>query len=131
MKLTIKTALILQNALQRLEAPATGTTGKSEFAFPGKVIYSIARNLTLLKPMAEDLEKSRLAIIRQLTPEGAAGVPEDKIPEFRAEWDAILATETDIALKTIAIGDLNLDANRIRSDVLAELLDTIITGELN
>lgn len=128
MTLTIKTALSLQNALQRLESPAA--PGKSEFAFPGKVILAIARNLRLLKPISDDLEATRLALIKQFTPAGAAGVPEDKIAAFRAEWEAILGTETDIELKTIAVDALNLDTNRIRSDILADLLDTIVTGDL-
>ena len=122
MKLTTTSALTLAQALPLLDKSADG----KPFALPGKVRWNIVKNLAILTRFSEDYEKTRQGIIVALTPEGGTAADIDKDPaliaSFRAQIKEILETDQEIpGLLTLALADLNLDANAIPVPVLLAL----------
>jgi hypothetical protein len=121
MKLTNAQIQLLHNALTRLE-PAD----KPGFVFSGKVRYNIARNLRLLRTVLEEVEAMRVKLVKERLPSGASELTGPERADFEGHFSEILQTETELALYTVTIAELDLDKNQIPLLLLAELVDKMI-----
>lgn len=131
--LTNKQALSLYQALFRLDPPDTqGQPSKNRpsYLFKGKATYAFARNLKKLKSVVEDLEKVRVELFKKHRTGEEESLSGAAATAFTAEFQDVLDMKQDIALLQVDVADLDLDRNPVPADVLAELLDAIVTGEI-
>ncbi len=119
-------------ALSKLDPGLDPKSGaKSAFNFKAKVSYALARNYKRLRGVVDDLEKARVATFQKYRSEAQEETLKgDAAKKFTAEFTELLDSETDFEFYTIDAVDLELDKNNINVDVLAALLDTIITGDI-
>jgi hypothetical protein len=136
-KITNKQALTLYQALNRLDAgdapgSSNGQAGKarSAFSFKGKATYAFARNLKRLKAIVEDLEKARVETFKRHRQGEEESLTGAAAAAFTIEFQEVLDTVNEVEILQIDVADLDLDRNPVAADVLAELLDTVVTGEL-
>lgn len=121
MKLPHKTVIELTDALSRLD----GVSPDTPYKFGPKVRYSLAKNLRILRRKVEDIDKARVALVREIWP-GGDGAKKDKdsaeFERFSSQWQAFLESEEDVdGLMRFQFGELQLDINNIPVTVLASL----------
>ena len=105
---------------------------KSAFTFKAKVSYAFARNFKKLRAIVDDLEKTRIETFKKYrTKEDEEQLTGEAAKKFTAEFGEVLDETIEFDFHTVDIGDLELDKNHINIDVLSELLDTILTGEIS
>lgn len=117
---------------------ATGATpdGKptnvSNFKFKASVIYALAKNLRRLKSLTEDVEQTRVKLVKkyQETPDQEK-LSDTARKQFLKEYDEFLQTEIDVNFHKIKEEDLDLDTNKVPVPIIAELLGTIIEEATN
>ncbi len=132
-KLTNKQILNVFQVLAKLDPgldPNSRT--KSAFTFKAKVAYALARNFKRLRAVVDDLEKVRVDTFKKYrTKEDEEQLTGEAAKKFTAEFGEVLDEVVEHEFYTIDVSDLELDKNHINVDVLSELLDTIITGEVS
>jgi hypothetical protein len=132
MKLTNRAVVELRQALTALDGVPTPITveGKTQvylknYEFSGSTRFKIGKNLSVLRPLAEVVEKSIDAVIRQyaVPKEGTTDkmIPQEKVAEYNAERETILDIETEVAITKLTEEDLKLDVNAIPGSVLSIL----------
>jgi hypothetical protein len=129
MKLKTQNMLNLRLALLALDGltRAVEVNGKTElvkkpFKLSGTVRKKIARNLRVLQPLYDDYDHARVALIRELA-DGGESVPEEKMPQFNVQHEAMLAEIEDITLTPLSDDDLNLEQNEIPHLAVAIMLE--------
>lgn len=130
-KVTNKQILMLFQVLSKLDPSDSTNRTKSAYQFKAKVVYALARNFRRLKQVVEDLEKSRLVTFKKYQIDNEETLMGDAAKAFNKDFNELLETTVDFEFLTINIQDLELDKNSISMDVIAELLDYIIVGEIS
>lgn len=107
-----------------------------QFAFPGKTIYALGRNLRRIRPLAEEIEETRVSLVakhleeQQKDPDYVKdGKPVPQLVErskygqaFIKEFGEILGTTQEVELFLIKVDQLDLDRNStLPISVLANL----------
>lgn len=132
-KLTNKQLINVFQVLAKLDPgldPQSRT--KSAFTFKAKVSYAFARNFKKLRAVVDDLEKVRIETFKKYrTKEDEEQLTGDAAKKFTAEFTEVLDEVVDHEFYQVDAADLELDKNHINLDVLSELLDTIVTGEVS
>jgi hypothetical protein len=135
MKLTTAQCLQLRLALLALDGLDTvhdvngrAVATKKPFKLTGKVRMRLGRNLRAVEAVAQEFDAARTAKIRELSG-GGETVPADKQAQFRADHDAMLNEEHEVALTPIPEDDLNLDENAIAHAALAVLDQFVISPD--
>lgn len=130
-KLTNKQLLTIFQVLAKLDPgldPQSRT--KSAFTFKAKVSYALARNFKRLRGVIDDLEKTRVDTFKKYRVGEEENLTGDAAKKFTAEFQEVLDETLDFDFHTVDVNDLELDKNHVNMDVLAELLDTIVLGEI-
>lgn len=72
------------------------------------VLYKFTRIAKTLGAEIESIEAQRKALVEKYGEKDGDGyrVPEDKIAEFRTEYEAVLATEVDVAIEPVRISPI-------------------------
>lgn len=98
--------------------------------FGPKVRYSLAKNVRLLQTAFEDMEKSRIGLIKELAPTTNSIVKDSpEMASFSNRWNDFLDTTEDIRLMKFTLGELQLDVNDLPIAVLAKLGAVIVEDE--
>lgn len=117
-----KLILELADALSRLDG-----AGDTPYKFGPKTRYALAKNLRLLRSKAEDMDKARVGIVREIWPNGGAVKDTPEFDRFSEQWNVLLnSTEEIPGLMKFQFGELQLDINSIPVTVLANLGPLII-----
>lgn len=103
---------------------------KSLFNFKAKASYALARNYRKLRSTVDDLEKVRVDTFKKFRTGEEETLTGDNAKKFNVEFTELLETQVDFTFYTVEVADLELEKNSITVDVLAELLDTIVVGEV-
>ena len=130
-KLTNKQLLTIFQVLAKLDPgldPQNRT--KSAFTFKAKVSYALARNFKKLRSVIDDLEKTRVDTFKKYRTGEEENLTGEPAKKFTAEFQEVLDETLDFDFHTVDVNDLELDKNHVNMDVLAELLDTIVLGEI-
>lgn len=130
-KLTNKQLLTIFQVLAKLDPgldPQSRT--KSAFTFKAKASYALARNFKKLRGVVDDLEKTRVDTFKKYRQGEEETLSGENAKQFTAEFQEVLDETTEFDFHTVDINDLELDKNHINMDVISELLDTIILGEV-
>lgn len=105
---------------------------KSAFTFKAKVSYALARNFKRLRGTVDELEKVRIETFKKYrSNENEEQLQGEAAKKFTAEFSELLNEEVEFDFYTVDVADLELDKNHINVDVLSELLDTIVVGEVS
>lgn len=131
-KLTNKQLLNVFQVLAKLDPgldPNSRT--KSAFTFKAKVAYAFARNFKRLRATVDDLEKVRIDTFKKYRTSEEEQLTGDAAKKFTAEFGEVLDEVVEYEFYPVDVTDLELDKHHITMDVLSELLDTIITGEIS
>ena len=130
-KVTNKQVLALTQLISKLDPGLTPENrAKSAFQFKAKVTYGLARNFKHLRAVVEDLEKARLETFKKYRVGDEETLTGEAAKKFQAEFQEVLDEEAEVKFHQINVADLELDKNFIAAEVLAELLDTIVIGEV-
>ena len=96
-------------------------TEKTQY-LPAKINFFIQKNATTLAAAAEEIEKSRVSIIRHYGIEdketGNIQVPEDKLPEASKELEDLFNIEQELNISMInidAFGDIELSIEQMNA----------------
>lgn len=108
----IKVAHEALDGFQRASKDAAGkeTVVFERHKYPAKVTWNRVKNTRLLNAKAEDIEALRIALVKKHAGDAwdKTGVPEQKLPEFFAEFKEALKIEDDMPLLSLSEADLNL-----------------------
>lgn len=127
-------------SLDGLQKPA-GPGGRDivfePFLYSSKTTWNKTKNLTLLKRFAEELETTRLDLVKQFSGSITVDVPAAKLPDFVREWNALIDQPQEFAgLLSMTEAELNLydpkenpTGNRIASSVLEKVTPLIVFPE--
>lgn len=126
---TNRQILQLQQLLGRLDPGTSDNRAKSAFSFKAKVAYAFARNLKRLKNVVEDLEKTRVDTFKKYRVGEEETLTGEAAKEFNKEFGEVLDETVDFKFHSVDINELELDKNNVNTEILAELLDTIVVGE--
>lgn len=96
MKLKLKRVSPLLNALESLEAVTDEAGKRSLYRFSVKLTWNKTKNITILRRIEEEIEKTRQELVAKYSGRKSVAVPEDKKPEFIDEWNAHMDTEEEI-----------------------------------
>lgn len=114
--------LVLNNALSRLDSTAEGDDkGKTRYKFSAKVIFALYRNLCKTRDYAEDIEKTRLAVVKKYLEGNEQNVSDKNIPRFSEEWTKFLDATDKFALEQVKLSELDLEKNPIPLNILVDL----------
>lgn len=130
-KLTNKQILTSFQVLSKLDPgldPNSRT--RSAFAFKAKVTYALARNFKKLRSVVDDLEKTRVETFKKYRQGEEENLTGEAAKKFTTEFQEVLDEPAEFDFHSIDINELELDKNHVNMDVIAELLDTIIIGEI-
>lgn len=130
-KLSNKQLLTIFQVLSKLDPgldPQNRT--KSAFTFKAKASYVLARNFKRLRGIVDDLEKIRVDTFKKYRQGEEETLSGENAKQFTAEFQEVLDETVEFDFYTIDVNDLELDKNHVNMDVLSELLDTIVIGEI-
>lgn len=120
------------NALKNLDGkPVPVKSGEQvaivnePYQFSAKTRWNIVRNIKAVEGHVDDLEKTRIALVKSFAKDGSEVSKED-MPEFQKEFGELIAQECEVGVLMLKEEDLNLDKNDIPGSVLAHLLPLIV-----
>lgn len=84
---------------------------------PIVVSFAVNRNLKKMKDIADEIESSRIDVIKEYAEKnddgevktndnGQATIPEEKVDAFNKDFDSLMNINTDIDLETITMTDI-------------------------
>ena len=131
-KLKNRQVLQIYQALLRLDPGLDPQNkGKSAFIFKAKVAYTLARNFRNIRPVIDDLERIRVETFKKYQPSlEVETLTGEAARKFSVDFGEVLNEEVEFTFVKIDVNDLELDKNTINVDILAELMDVIIIGEI-
>lgn len=131
MKISNRSILEIRGALIALDGqslPVGGENAKSgvymkPYDFTGSVRFRIGRMLSIIKPIAADVDKACDAIVTKYAVDNL--IPPEYVRKYHAERSDLLDIETDVEITKLTEADLKLDVNPIPVSVLS-VLNSII-----
>ena len=89
----------------------------------GKTAYRVARNLRKVAPIFDDIERKRIALVKEYAPEpdekGNVSVPADKTEEFTAKFQEMLKSEVEVDIQPLT--EALLDGVEVSPSTLLQL----------
>lgn len=103
---------------------------REPYKLGAKARWNITRNVRTLNTAAEDLSKTRDALITEISGGGnqiPSGTPEHAL--FVSKLDQLLKADQELPLLKMNLSDLALDTNPIPTGALAAIYDLIIEDQ--
>lgn len=96
-----------------------------ELKFKATVSFSLAKNKNILKPFYDSITEARQKLIEKYGEQNEKGwlIPNEKLIQFKAEFEALMFTNTYITTEEILITDL--EEERIGIELMEKLLPII------
>lgn len=124
--------LVLNNALSRLDSTTKDDDkGSASYKFSAKVIFALYRNLCKTRDYVEEIEKTRLAVVKKYLEAGQQSVSDKNIPKFTEEWTLFLEGKDKFSLERVRLSELALERNPIPLNVLADLSCILIDDTID
>lgn len=133
MNITKNKIIILRDVITNLSDAATSETNKAKLPkmnFKGKVLYALTKNYKKLDSIFEDVEKTRVTLVRKYNPDNKEQIPDENRNNYTKEIIELLDEVENIEFHQIDVNDLELDKNQIPVQMLSQLMDTVVAGEL-
>ena len=96
-----------------------------DLKFKALISFQLTKNKNLLKPFYESISEARQKLIEKYGEPQEDGwlIPNNKLPQFKAEFEALMFTETYVATEEILVTDL--EEERLGIELMERLLPII------